>query len=232
MFTIRPAAERGLTQLDWLDSWHTFSFGDYYDPAHMGFGALRVINEDVIAPGGGFGMHGHRDIETITYVLEGAIEHRDSLGNASVIRPGDVQRMTAGSGIVHSELNASQIAPAHALQFWIMPDRRGLAPGYEQRALPAELGAGLRLIASQDGREGSVTLHQSVALYAARLGDGEQVTCPVAAGRRAWLHVARGELQLGQHRLSGGDAAGAPGPTTLELRGNRAAEVLLFDLAA
>src|SRR5438067_2753920 len=177
MITLRPAEARGRTALDWLDSRHTFSFSDYYDPEQMGFRSLRVINDDRVAPGGGFGTHGHRDMEILTYVLEGALEHRDSLGTGSVIRRGDLQRMSAGTGIRHSEFNPSPSEPVHFLQIWLLPERSGLRPGYEQKTFPdAEKRGRLRLVAARDGREGAVTIHQDVDLYAALLASGERVT--------------------------------------------------------
>jgi len=231
MLTIRPAAERGRVRLDWLDSQHTFSFGDYYDPAHMGFRALRVINEDVVAPGGGFATHPHRDMEIVTWVLDGALEHRDSLGTGSVIRPGEVQRMSAGTGIRHSEQNASTSDPVHLLQIWLLPERAGLPPSYEQRPVPLDAVDGLRLIASPDGRDGSVTLHQSVDLWAGRLAAGSTAARPLAAGRHAWLQVARGDVRVNGHRLDAGDGAAISDEPRVEIRAERAAEVLLFDLA-
>ncbi len=230
MIQIRPGNERGHAGHGWLESYHSFSFADYLDPAHMGFGALRVINEDRVAPGEGFPTHGHRDMEILSYVLEGALEHRDSLGNGSVIRPGEVQRMTAGSGIRHSEFNASRSAGVHFLQIWILPERTGLAPGYEQQAFaPAELDGRLRLIASRDGRNGSVTIHQDVRLYAGRLR-GAVLEVPTGAGRRYWLQVARGRLRANGEMLAAGDGAAITQERALRLDGE-AAELLLFDLA-
>jgi redox-sensitive bicupin YhaK (pirin superfamily) len=230
MINIRRAGERGHTQLSWLDSHHTFSFGEYHDPAHMGFGTLRVINDDRVAPGQGFGTHPHRDMEIITYVLEGALEHRDSLGTGSVIRPGEVQRMSAGTGIRHSEFNASKGETVHFLQIWILPEKSGLPPSYEQRALPSPARGGLALAASRDGRDGSVTVHQDVAVYAGQLDGKSSVTQPVA-GRRAWVHVARGALSLNGHALSEGDGAAISDEQQLVLQPDGAAEVLVFDLA-
>ncbi|HLJ65312.1 MAG TPA: pirin family protein, partial [Stellaceae bacterium] len=194
MMKVRPGEERGPTRIDWLDSRHSFSFADYYDPAHMGFRALRVINEDRVAPGAGFPTHGHRDMEIISYVLEGALEHKDSIGTGSVIRPGDVQRMSAGTGILHSEYNHSKKEAVHFLQIWIVPDRAGLTPGYEQRAFPPEERRGrLRLVASRrGGLEGGVTLHQDANLYASLLGPGQQVEHALAPDRYAWIQLARG----------------------------------------
>ncbi|TMA39945.1 MAG: pirin family protein, partial [Deltaproteobacteria bacterium] len=189
MMTLRLAEDRGHTRLDWLDSRHSFSFDSYHDPRHMGFRVLRVINEDRVASGSGFPTHSHRDMEILTFVLEGALEHKDSLGTGSVIRPGDVQRMTAGSGISHSEFNPSRSEPVHFLQVWILPGPPGLAPSYEQRSFPA---AGVRLVASEDGRDGSITVHQDTAVYRAVLGPGEEVAHPIAPGRYAWIQMARG----------------------------------------
>jgi redox-sensitive bicupin YhaK (pirin superfamily) len=232
MITVRPAAERGRTLWDWLDSRHTFSFGDYHDPRHMGFRALRVVNDDRVAPGGGFGTHAHRDMEIVTYVLDGALEHRDSLGTGSVIRPGDGQRMSAGTGIRHSEFNHSKTEPVRFLQIWILPERQGLAPGYEQRSFPvAEKRGRWRLIAARDGRQGAVTVHQDVDLYATRLEPGERVAHRLAPGRHAWLQVATGAVALGGRRLAEGDGAAASEEPALEVVAHEPAELLLFDLA-
>jgi quercetin 2,3-dioxygenase len=233
MITVRMASERGLSQTDWLESHHTFSFADYADPGHMGFGRLRVINDDTVAPGRGFGRHPHRDMEILSYVLDGALEHGDSMGNGSVIRPGELQRMTAGTGVVHSERNASPQTPVHFLQIWIEPETRGLAPGYEQRAFPAEgTRNALKLIASRDGRDGSLTVHQDVSLYASRLEPGARVELPLVAGRRAWVHVARGEAQVGGVGLAAGDGAAIEREVSVTVTGGAAtAEVLVFDLA-
>lgn len=231
MLTIRPAAERGHTRIDWLDSWHTFSFGDYYDPRHVDFRALRVINEDFVAPGKGFGTHPHRDMEIVTYVLDGALEHRDSLGNGSVIRPGEIQRMSAGTGIRHSEFNQSRDETVHLLQIWIMPERGGIAPGYEQRPLPDGVRGGLQVIASRDGRDGSVTIHQDAAIHAAQLGAGAAVEHALAAGRHAWVQVARGTVTANGQALRAGDGAAVSGERAVQLRADSDAEVLLFDLA-
>jgi redox-sensitive bicupin YhaK (pirin superfamily) len=232
MITIRRANDRGHAQHGWLESRHTFSFADYYDPQHMGFRALRVINEDRVQPGMGFGTHGHKDMEIISYVLGGALEHKDSLGTGSVIRPGDVQRMSAGTGVRHSEFNASKSEPVHFLQIWIMPDKNGDEPGYEQEHFDdASLRSGLRLIASPAGSGGSVTVHADVTLHAARLGNGEQATHELASGRHGWVHVARGKLRLGEHELGAGDAAALSDESKIELVGVDDAEVLVFDLA-
>lgn len=228
---IRRAQERGYADHGWLRSFHTFSFADYYDPDHMGFFALRVINEDRVEAGRGFGRHGHRDMEILSYVLEGALAHSDSMGNGSVIRPGEVQRMSAGTGVMHAEMNGSKVEEVHFLQIWLLPDRKGHAPGYEQKLFPAEEKRGrLRLVASSDGREGSVTIHQDASLYAALLDGAESVEHRLAAGRAAWLHVARGAVRVNGAPLSAGDAAAmAAGPVRLD--GGEGAEVLLFDLA-
>ena len=228
--TVRPAAARGHADHGWLDSYHSFSFADYHDPRHMGFRALRVINEDRVAPGRGFGSHGHRDMEIISYVLAGELAHQDSLGNGSTIRPGEIQRMSAGTGVRHSELNPSPTTPVHFLQIWIVPDRAGHAPGYEQVAIaPDELAGRLRLIASPDGAGGSVTIHQDARVYAARLAPGQTVELVVAPGRHAWLQVARGAIAVGATALAAGDGASTSTPGTLTLTGD--GEVLIFDLA-
>jgi hypothetical protein len=234
MITIRPAQARGTANFGWLDSRHTFSFGSYYDPDHMGFSSLRVINEDKVQPSKGFDTHGHRDMEIITYVLEGALEHQDSLGNGSVIYPGDVQRMTAGTGILHSEYNASDTAPVHFLQIWVLPDTRGLEPGYQQvHVPPADRQGHLRLIGSRDGRDGSVTIHQDVNLYATILQPGESVDYTPQPGRSLWLQVARGAVTLNDHALTAGDGATVTDALPVTLTGTSPdAEVLLFDLVA
>jgi hypothetical protein len=230
MIQLRKAHDRGHANHGWLDSWHTFSFADYHDPAHVSFSALRVINEDRVAPGEGFPAHPHRDMEIITYVLEGALEHKDSLGTGAVIHPGEVQRMSAGTGIRHSEFNHSQSEPVHFLQIWILPNRLGVKPGYDQKRIdPTELDGKLRLVASPDGRAGSVTIHQDASVYAARL-NGNEVTYTPAPGRRAWLQVARGAVQLNGTTLQAGDGAGIENEPTLRLVADGSAEVLLFDL--
>jgi redox-sensitive bicupin YhaK (pirin superfamily) len=234
MITIRHAGERGHFDHGWLDTHHTFSFADYHDERHMGFSDLRVINDDVVQPGQGFGTHPHRDMEIVTYVLEGELLHRDSMGNGSVIRPGEVQRMTAGTGVRHSEQNASREQPVHLLQIWILPGQRGLAPGYEQTAFPEDERRGkLRLVASPDGAEGSVTIHQDARMYATLLARGEEVRHPLAPGRRAWVHVARGELTLNGQPLGSGDGAAIEREQEIALagRGAQLAEALVFDLA-
>lgn len=232
MIQIRHANERGHANHGWLDSWHTFSFADYYDPDQMGFGPLRVINDDRVQPGQGFGTHGHRDMEIVTYVLDGALEHKDSLGNGSVMRYGDVQRMTAGSGIRHSEFNHSAHEPVHFLQIWILPDRLDLQPSYEQKVIANEDKRGqLRLIASADGRENSVTIHQDASIYAAQLDGAEAATHRFAAGRDGYLHVARGSIDLNGLTLEAGDGARIVGEPEIQLSSGHAAEVLLFDLS-
>jgi quercetin 2,3-dioxygenase len=233
MVTLRKAADRGHVNIGWLDSHHTFSFGDYFDRAHMGFGPIRVINDDRIAGGGAFPMHPHADMEIVTYVLSGALEHQDSLGNGSVIRPGDVQRMSAGTGIRHSEANASQDDPVHLLQIWLKPDQRGLAPGYEQTTIPADEKHGrLRLIGSRDGREGSVTIHQDVALYASILGTGEEVAHKLASNRAAWVQVATGAAVVNGEKVETGDGVAITDTGVVSINGRDAGtELLLFDMA-
>ena len=231
MIALRRSEERGHANHGWLDSFHSFSFADYHDPGHMGFGPLRVINEDRVQPGMGFGAHGHRDMEIISYVLDGALEHKDSMGNGSVIRPGRVQRMSAGTGIRHSEFNPSDREGVHFLQIWIEPAVRGVAPGYEEKPFDAASRRGrLRVIASPDGREGSVTIHQDAFVYAALL-DGDESACHVLAeDRRCYVHVARGEVTVAGHALRAGDALKATGQQTIRLDGGRNSEVILFDL--
>ena len=232
MITIRKANDRGHANHGWLDSYHTFSFADYYDPKFMGFRSLRVINEDQIAAKRGFGTHSHRDMEIITYVLEGALEHQDSMGNRSVMRPGEVQRMTAGTGVSHSEYNHCDQEATHLLQIWILPETRGLEPSYEQKAYSdAEKRGKLRLIASQDGRDGSVKVHQDLNLYATVLGEGEEVNFSVKGDRQVWVQVARGSVMLNGQLLAQGDAAAVSQETLLDLTGKESAEVLVFDLA-
>jgi redox-sensitive bicupin YhaK (pirin superfamily) len=230
---IRRSEERGRASHGWLESRHTFSFAEYRDPRHMGFRALRVINEDRVQPGQGFGTHAHRDMEILTCVLEGALEHADSLGTRSVIRPGELQRMSAGTGITHSEFNASQDALVHFLQIWILPERGGLAPGYAQKAFPsAERRGRLRCVASRDGREGSLVVHQDVQVYACELARGERAAHALRPGRHAWLQVARGAVALGGERLAAGDGAAVSDEPGLELAGAEGpGELLLFDLA-
>ncbi|MEX2453932.1 MAG: pirin family protein [Rhodospirillaceae bacterium] len=230
---LRPADARGLADFGWLNSRHSFSFGSYFDPARMGFGALRVINEDRVGPGSGFDTHGHRDMEIVSYVLGGALEHRDSIGTGSVIRPGDVQRMTAGTGIRHSEFNHSKAEPVHFLQIWILPEADGLKPGYEQVSFPAAERTGrLRLVGSRDGRDGSVTIHQDVDLHAALLGAEERTAFTVRPGRRAWIQLARGRVQVNGQTLDAGDGLAVTGAGELDIAAGEDAECLLFDLAA
>ncbi|HZZ63776.1 MAG TPA: pirin family protein [Roseiarcus sp.] len=229
---IRRSEERGSANFGWLDSKHTFSFGGYYDPDHMGFGPLRVINEDRVAPGGGFPTHPHRDMEIISYVVEGALAHRDSTDASSVIRPGDVQRMSAGTGVRHSEYNASEADPVHFLQIWIIPERQGLKPGYEQKTFPAEEKRGkLRLVGSRDGREGSVVIHQDVDLYATLLEPRKSATHRLTAGRGAWVQVVDGELAVNGEMLRAGDGISISGASELRLEARAGAEALVFDMA-
>jgi quercetin 2,3-dioxygenase len=232
MIAVRPAAERGIANLGWLDSRHTFSFGHYYDPKHMGFGPLRVINEDRVRPGGGFDTHGHRDMEIISYVLEGALEHKDSIGTGSVIRPGDVQRMSAGSGIRHSEYNHSKSEPVHFLQIWLLPDEEGLTPSYEQKNFAdSEKHGRLRLVAAHDGRDGSVRIHQDADIYASLLDKDATVTHALAAGRRGWIQVLRGAVAVNGKTLNAGDGAAASDLPTLTVTATvDGSEFLLFDL--
>jgi quercetin 2,3-dioxygenase len=232
MITIRPGQERGGGDYGWLKTRHTFSFSDYSDPKWMGFHSLRVINEDWVAPGGGFPTHPHRDMEIITYVLSGELEHKDSLGTGSVILPGDGQRMTAGRGIRHSEANPSATESVHLLQIWIFPDKQGYEPGYEQKSFAeAEKRGKLRLIASNDGAEGSVKINQDAKLFVTLLGPGEEVTHSLGGKRYAWLQVAKGEVELNGHKLHQGDGAAISEEKKLTLKGAKDAEVLLFDLA-
>jgi quercetin 2,3-dioxygenase len=231
MIDVRRSNERGHATHGWLDSYHTFSFADYHDPRHMGYGPLRVINEDTVEPGAGFGTHGHRDMEIITYVLEGALAHKDSMGNGSTIRPGNVQRMSAGTGVRHSEFNASAEAPVHFLQIWIEPNARSIQPGYEEKDFPASEKRGrLRVIASPDGREGSVTIHQDAVVLAAVLGPGDTVTHEIRRGRRAYVHVARGSVSVNGSSLRAGDGARIENESAAKLTHAEDAEVLLFDL--
>ncbi|HEY2903652.1 MAG TPA: pirin family protein [Polyangia bacterium] len=234
MIQVRPAAQRGTTRIDWLDSRHSFSFGEFYDPANMGFRSLRVINDDRVAPGGGFPTHGHSNMEILSYVLDGALEHRDSLGTGSVIRPGDVQRMSAGTGVRHSEFNASRSEPVRFLQIWIVPERQAIAPGYEQKTYSAADRQGrLRLVASHDGRDGSVTVHQDVNFYAGLFKDSDKATYEPRPGRSTWVQVARGAVTLNGQTLSEGDGAAIQNEKAIQLAasGPAEAEVLLFDLA-
>jgi redox-sensitive bicupin YhaK (pirin superfamily) len=230
---IRKASDRGRVDLGWLDSRHSFSFGHYRDPAHMGFGALRVINEDRVAPGGGFATHAHSDMEIVSYVLEGALEHKDSLGTGSIIKPGDVQRMTAGSGIRHSEHNASKTEPVHFLQIWIIPERQGLEPSYEQKAFALDENPGRAiLLGSPDGRDGSVTIHADVDLWGGQLQADQSVHLVLRPGRKAWIQVAKGSVVLDGQPLTAGDGAAIEQAAALELRAAESqSQFLLFDLA-
>ncbi|HEU4457591.1 MAG TPA: pirin family protein [Methylibium sp.] len=234
MITLRPAAERGHADHGWLQSAHSFSFADYHDPAHMGFGNLRVINDDVIAPGAGFGTHPHRDMEIVTYVLEGSLAHKDSLGNGAEILPGEVQRMSAGTGILHSEFNAEQSRRTHLLQIWILPEARGIAPGYEQKKFDdAEKRGVLKLVAAPDGlsqKHGAVTIHADAAIHAGLFDGDEAATLALDPKRLAYVHLARGELTANGRALKAGDALLLNGETELRLGQGRAAEVLVFDL--
>ncbi|HUF20627.1 MAG TPA: pirin family protein [Burkholderiales bacterium] len=231
-FELRRGGERGYADHGWLKSFHTFSFAGYYDPRHMGFGALRVINEDRVAPGQGFGTHPHRDMEIISYVLDGALEHRDSMGNGSVIRPGDVQRMSAGTGVFHSEYNPSASDPVHFLQIWIEPAERGIQPGYEQKHFAPDQKRGrLRLLASRDGRDGSVRMHQDALLYAALIDGDEKIEHELAPDRHAYIHLARGRATVNGEQLAAGDALKLSGDRRIVLEAGEDSEVLLFDLA-
>jgi len=232
MIQVRRAEERGHANHGWLDTNHTFSFADYYDPRFMGFRALRVINDDRVAPGRGFGTHGHRDMEIISYVLEGALEHRDSMGTGSVIRPGDVQRMSAGTGVRHSEYNGSQSEPVHFLQIWIEPKKLGVVPGYEEKRFSDdEKRNALRLIASGDGRDGSLTINQDVSVYASILEAGREAALEIEEARHAWVHIARGSAVVNGHLVKEGDGVAISGERQISLVGEQEAEVLVFDLA-
>ena len=232
MFEIRKSQDRGVANFGWLDSRHTFSFGEYHDPRHTGFGPLRVINEDRVTPGKGFGTHGHQDMEIMSYVLEGALEHKDSIGTGSVIRPGDVQVMSAGTGIRHSEFNPSRTEPVHFLQIWIVPDREGIKPRYEQKTFPdAEKRGRLRLVGSPEGRDGSVVIHQDVEVFAGRLNASERVAHALAAGRRGWLQVVRGAVDVNGHDLHAGDGVAIEGEPGLNVSAKTdGSEILVFDL--
>jgi hypothetical protein len=233
MIAVRPAAERGTVNLGWLDSRHSFSFGHYYDPDHMGFGALRVINEDRVRPGAGFDTHGHQDMEIISYVLEGALEHKDSIGTGSVIRPGDVQVMSAGTGIRHSEFNHSKKEPVHFLQIWVLPNRQGLPPRYDQKSFPAsEKRDRLRLVGSPDGRDGSIVIHQDADIYDALLSNGHVVTQPVRPGRKSWVQVVSGAVEVNGAAAVAGDGVAAENEALLSITSRAEdSEVLVFDLA-
>jgi quercetin 2,3-dioxygenase len=229
MFTIRRSDDRGHAQHGWLDSRHTFSFADYHDLEHMGFRALRVINEDRVQPGAGFGTHPHRDMEILSYVLEGGLAHKDSLGTGSTIRPGDVQRMSAGTGVTHSEFNASSTEPVHFLQIWLLPERPGIPPSYEQKTF--ETPGRLQLVASRDGRQGSLTVHQDVAVYDGLLQAGERAELPLAKGRHAWVQVTRGSLKVNGQTLRAGDGAALSAEPGVTLEGLGGGAALVFDLA-
>jgi quercetin 2,3-dioxygenase len=232
MIRLRKAAERGHFGHGWLDTYHTFSFGDFYDPAHMGFRSLRVINDDKVQPGQGFGMHGHRDMEIVTYVLEGALQHKDSMGNGSVIKAGELQRMTAGTGVQHSEFNPSDKEWVHLYQIWLLPEKKGLTPGYEELALDEEKKRGrLHLIASPDGADGSMTIHQNARLYLATLLPGQSVSNRIENGRAAWLQVLKGRVNLLGNDLDVGDGAALTDENTVVVQAAVPSEVLLFDLA-
>lgn len=232
MITRRPANARGLADHGWLQSRHTFSFGDYYDPAHVGFRNLRVINEDRVAAGQGFGTHGHRDMEIISYVLDGELAHKDSMGTGSVIRPGDVQRMSAGTGVRHSEMNPSSERPAHFFQIWLLPEKAGIPPGYEQKRFEvADKRGRLRLVAARDGRDGAITVHADAELYAGLLAAGEHARLDLKPGRHAWIQVARGTVSANGLTLEAGDGAAVSDETALDVTASTDAEVLVFDLA-
>ena len=232
MITVRPAKERGHFDHGWLDTYHSFSFSEYLDPAHMGFRSLRVINEDRVDPKAGFPPHSHRDMEIITYVLAGALAHRDSMGNGSVIRPGDVQRMSAGTGVTHSEANGSDTEPVHLLQIWILPEKRGIVPSYEEKRFsPEEKRGRLRLVASRDGADGSVTIHQDARVYASLLDPGQTVRHTLDRGRGAWLHLVAGAATVNGAALAAGDGAAIQNESTLEIHAGEPTELLLFDLA-
>jgi len=232
MLTLRKSGDRGHAHHGWLESWHTFSFADYHDPREMGFGSLRVINEDIVEPGQGFGMHGHRDMEIVTYILEGALEHKDSMGNGSVIRPGDIQRMSAGSGVQHSEFNPSPAERVHLLQIWLLPNVQGITPSYEEKHIPdAQKRGRLRLIAAPGGADGAVNIHQDARVYAALLGKDDTVRHTLAPGRKAYIHVARGSLSVNGVPLATGDGAKIADERAVEFSGAEGAEILLFDMA-
>lgn len=232
MITIRKSNERGHINHGWLDTYHTFSFDKYYDPRHMSFGSLRVINEDRVAAGHGFPTHSHRDMEIITYILEGGLAHQDSMGNGSIIKPGEVQRMTAGTGVAHSEANPSTDEAVHLLQIWIMPNERGLTPGYEQKMFSDESKQGkLALIASQNGRQGSVTINQDADVYASKLDAGQSVTHTTAGDRKVWIQVARGAVRVNDVELQQGDGAALTDETEVTVEGKEPAEILLFDMS-
>ena len=230
MMKIRKANERGHAEHGWLDSYHTFSFANYYDPQWMGFRSLRVINDDLVMPGRGFGMHPHRDMEIITYILSGALEHKDSMGNGRVIRTNDLQYMAAGTGILHSELNPSKDEAVRLLQIWIEPDAKGVKPRYAEKSLANASPGKFHLVTSKSGRDGSIALHQDANLWLAKLDQGNRITHQLAPGRHAWVHVAEGEISLNGKQLSGGDAAAISDENALEVSAAKASQVLLFDL--
>ena len=230
MITIRKAEERGHANLGWLDSHFTFSFADYYDPAHMGFRALRVINDDIIIGGGGFGTHPHRDMEIITYVLSGALEHKDSMGNGRIIHPGEVQYMAAGTGVEHSEFNPSPAEPVHLLQIWILPDRKGLKPAYAERSFAASPTGKFQMAASKSGRDGSIPINQDADVFVGKFKTGDKISHPLKPGRHAWLQIAEGEVELNGLPLKAGDGAAASKETSVSLTCESSAQVLLFDL--
>ena len=233
MITIRPQDRRGVANFGWLDSRHSFSFGHYFDPNYMGFASLRVINEDKVIPAKGFGTHGHQDMEIISYVLAGELEHRDSMGNGSVIRPGDIQRMSAGTGVRHSEFNASKTNPVHFLQIWILPETKGLEPSYEEKNFSSQITAGeLTLVGSRDGRDNSVTIHQDVNLYLGSLDKSDRLTYQIANNRAVWLQVTKGKVELNDRLLQAGDGAAIADETEIAIVGNQSdSEILLFDMA-
>src|ERR1017187_5349542 len=230
MITIRKAGERGHASYDWLDTWHTFSFADYHDDRHMGFRALRVINDDTIAGGGGFGTHSHRDMEIITFVLSGALEHKDSMGNGRVIRPGEVQYMAAGTGVAHSEFNPSPTEPGHLLQIWIFPDRKGAKPVYAEKSLTQAAPGQFYLVASKSGRDGSIPINQDADVFVGKLDGRDRISHPLKPGRHAWLQVAGGEVELNGLPLKAGDGAALSEESSINLTGKSSAQVLLFDL--
>ena len=231
MITLRPAKNRGRTQIEWLDSYHTFSFGDYHEPGHHAFGSLRVMNEDVVAPGMGFGMHPHRDMEIVTYVLEGELEHRDSLGNGEVLRPGEFQRMSAGTGIMHSEFNPSKTKPVHLYQIWLFPAKKGLEPSYEQKPIPKGEKGTPRLVASPDAGEGTLLIQQDAKIYLLDLAANGTGAFELPKGRRAWIQVLRGDASINSTAASAGDGAAVTDESRLTLQSKSGAELMIFDLA-
>ena len=233
MIKLRKADERGSVNLGWLDSKHTFSFGDFYDPAHMGFGTLRVINDDTVQPGQGFSTHAHKDMEIVSYILTGALEHKDNMGNGAVMRAGEVQRMTAGTGVTHSEFNPSPEELVHFLQIWILPETQSLQPGYEQKTFTAgDKKDQLRLVASNDGRSGSLTIHQDMSIFASVLSPGTTLSHALDSGRQAWVHIASGEVVIDGESLSTGDGAAIAEVATIDIRAETNTELLLFDMPA